>query len=465
MATNFPTSIDALTNPSSGDTLASPDHASQHANANDAIEALQTKVGVNGSAVTTSLEYRVTAASAQATPTTYGTVKGFTGDYAPSETFYGFGKSPWSITITNPSGTTLVLTINGGDTWSSILASGPTFTPANEFIVGRVVDITDGGAGTNWVTGGVVSSFTSNTLTVSSYTSTDGGTVSDTTMIVIFPAVSVDGFGNTFFGNKAGVGLGSYSLYTTDNVAIGKNAMSKNTANDDYNTERNIAIGAESGNDFKGYRNIFIGYQAGNDIEVTGAKRNFFNNIFIGSRTGSAALNNLSGATIIGFNMTGNGVGGDDTVTLGKDDMRAVVAKGSGDVQFPTQGYHHVRRNSSLSYNNSAQNVTVVFNSYVAATGSINYSYSTGKITAQHAGIYSVSCSVYGMSDVAQLWLVINGVREESIAVQTTTNLVGHGLAKLAAGDTLGVAAWFNGAAGTILNYDDHTFLKIRYLG
>jgi hypothetical protein len=59
MATNFPTSIDALTNPTSGDTLASPDHAGQHANANDAIEALQAKVGVNSSAVTTSLDYKV----------------------------------------------------------------------------------------------------------------------------------------------------------------------------------------------------------------------------------------------------------------------------------------------------------------------------------------------------------------------------------------------------------------------
>jgi len=66
MATNFPTSIDALTNPTSGDTLASPDHAGQHANANDAIEALQAKVGVNSSAVTTSLDYLMTAAMQKA---------------------------------------------------------------------------------------------------------------------------------------------------------------------------------------------------------------------------------------------------------------------------------------------------------------------------------------------------------------------------------------------------------------
>ena len=59
MATGFPTSLDALTNPTSTDALTSPSHADQHANANDAIEALQAKVGVNGSAVVASLDYKV----------------------------------------------------------------------------------------------------------------------------------------------------------------------------------------------------------------------------------------------------------------------------------------------------------------------------------------------------------------------------------------------------------------------
>ena len=59
MATNFPTSLDALTNPTSTDSLTSPSHADQHADANDAIEALQAKVGVNSSSVSTSLDYKV----------------------------------------------------------------------------------------------------------------------------------------------------------------------------------------------------------------------------------------------------------------------------------------------------------------------------------------------------------------------------------------------------------------------
>lgn len=59
MATNFPTSLDSLTNPLSTDPLDNPSHSDQHSNVNDAVEALEAKVGVNGSAVTTSLDYKV----------------------------------------------------------------------------------------------------------------------------------------------------------------------------------------------------------------------------------------------------------------------------------------------------------------------------------------------------------------------------------------------------------------------
>jgi len=59
MATNFPTSLDALTNPQGTDSVQAVPHAAQHANANDAIEALQAKVGINGSTNAASLDKRV----------------------------------------------------------------------------------------------------------------------------------------------------------------------------------------------------------------------------------------------------------------------------------------------------------------------------------------------------------------------------------------------------------------------
>lgn len=59
MATNFPTSLDSLTNPISSDPLNNPSHADQHANVNDAVEALEAKVGVDSSSVTTSHTYKI----------------------------------------------------------------------------------------------------------------------------------------------------------------------------------------------------------------------------------------------------------------------------------------------------------------------------------------------------------------------------------------------------------------------
>lgn len=63
MTISYPSSLDSFPNPQSTDLLdnASPtlDHWTQHANANDAIEALEAKVGIDGSAVTTSFDYKL----------------------------------------------------------------------------------------------------------------------------------------------------------------------------------------------------------------------------------------------------------------------------------------------------------------------------------------------------------------------------------------------------------------------
>lgn len=59
MAINYPTSIDTFTNPEATDTLDSPSHSTQHSNVNDAVEALEAKVGANSSTVTTSHDYKL----------------------------------------------------------------------------------------------------------------------------------------------------------------------------------------------------------------------------------------------------------------------------------------------------------------------------------------------------------------------------------------------------------------------
>jgi hypothetical protein len=58
-AISFPTSLDTFTNPTASSQTNSPSHATQHANANDGVEALEAKVGIDGSAVTSSHDYKL----------------------------------------------------------------------------------------------------------------------------------------------------------------------------------------------------------------------------------------------------------------------------------------------------------------------------------------------------------------------------------------------------------------------
>jgi hypothetical protein len=65
MTINYPDSLDALSNPSGTDSLSNPSHSQQHSNANDAIEALQVKVGIDNSSDINSLDYKVSTLEGQ----------------------------------------------------------------------------------------------------------------------------------------------------------------------------------------------------------------------------------------------------------------------------------------------------------------------------------------------------------------------------------------------------------------
>lgn len=56
----FPTALVSLTDPTSTNYLNSPAHATQHANANDEIGAIEAKVGIDSSTVTTTHDYKLT---------------------------------------------------------------------------------------------------------------------------------------------------------------------------------------------------------------------------------------------------------------------------------------------------------------------------------------------------------------------------------------------------------------------
>ena len=81
MASNFPSSLDTFTNPSSTDAMdsVSVPHATQHSDLNDAVEALQAKVGADSSAVASSHDYKIAQLEAQ----------GSSGLVVLSETLFG----------------------------------------------------------------------------------------------------------------------------------------------------------------------------------------------------------------------------------------------------------------------------------------------------------------------------------------------------------------------------------------
>lgn len=64
MAIAYPTALDSLTNPTSTNAVTSPSHAQQHSDANDAIEALEVKVGITNSADSSSLDYKLSGVTA-----------------------------------------------------------------------------------------------------------------------------------------------------------------------------------------------------------------------------------------------------------------------------------------------------------------------------------------------------------------------------------------------------------------
>ena len=53
MASTYPTSLDAFTNPLAADLMTSPSHAQQHSDINDAVEALEAKVAIGNTVLGT----------------------------------------------------------------------------------------------------------------------------------------------------------------------------------------------------------------------------------------------------------------------------------------------------------------------------------------------------------------------------------------------------------------------------
>jgi len=119
-STNFPTSLDALTNPSGTDSVATVSHSSQHTNANDAIEAIETKVGIGASTAVTNSVFAGTGAGTSAF-VTYATSTQFsaTNFFATGSTTlqnFSFANSIGGLSTTTSATTTNFFSTNASTT-------------------------------------------------------------------------------------------------------------------------------------------------------------------------------------------------------------------------------------------------------------------------------------------------------------------------------------------------------------
>lgn len=138
MATNFPTSLDSFTNPTPVSDTNTVSHAGQHQNHNDAITALETKVGITGSAVNTTLDYKTAnitggdraIGATQTVSITNKTLSTATkiliGSDATGDTYYNGGSG--TLTRLAIGATGQILTVVGGvPVWSSPTTSNTSY--------------------------------------------------------------------------------------------------------------------------------------------------------------------------------------------------------------------------------------------------------------------------------------------------------------------------------------------------
>jgi hypothetical protein len=131
MATNYPGALDVLTNPASTDRLTTPSHAEQHANVNDAVEAIQATLGVNpqgASATVSDRQERISVWSAPVLANTFDFALALTSPERIRRTINGsatIGSTTHEqgavvdATITNTSGGTVLLSFVPAWRWAT----------------------------------------------------------------------------------------------------------------------------------------------------------------------------------------------------------------------------------------------------------------------------------------------------------------------------------------------------------
>jgi hypothetical protein len=122
---NYPTSLDTITNPTSGNTLDNPSHSLQHSEANDILEALERKVGIGSSVAGSATSGHVFVASTGGTTswTTVGTAGITSGTATNGQVLTANGSG--AVSFVTPPGK--ILQVVFGNTTTSTSSSSSTY--------------------------------------------------------------------------------------------------------------------------------------------------------------------------------------------------------------------------------------------------------------------------------------------------------------------------------------------------
>jgi hypothetical protein len=226
MATNFPTSLDTFTNPNSGNTLDSPSHSIQHSDINDAVEAIEAKIGVGSStAGSATAGYALVNTSGGTTAYSLLGVSGLSSGTAVANTFLRANGSGAATFAPTAQGLTLINTTTF-TAQSSVSLPDNTFTSTykNYRVIYRSTQNTSTGvltmrmrtAGTdlssaNYSNGGIESGITENNTRINATGNTSWGVFTLTAgniATIVFDLISPQvaeqtlGFYNAFATNK-----------------------------------------------------------------------------------------------------------------------------------------------------------------------------------------------------------------------------------------------------------------------
>jgi hypothetical protein len=137
MTTVYPGNLDAFTNPVGTDEVDTVDHAAQHADKNDAVEALETYLGITGSADVTSITYILTNHTHTVAAHALDVDSGFhTGTLDSDDVVFAKEGTPVNFTLTD---------------WFNIFGSVGVNDPTNNYVTNKDADEVTVAAGEGFI--------------------------------------------------------------------------------------------------------------------------------------------------------------------------------------------------------------------------------------------------------------------------------------------------------------------------